>query len=462
VPQARRFFTSEKFGGYAESDAWRDRLQNPSVYPFVLVFWGLCAFMLIVGYQSVVFGFLNLVLCRYFFIQMRWQSLLRGMGAPGFMAYWLAAVVFFLEYSSWGNSTVALRSTVVLLFRLDFAFIILSAGLYKMVCGYPRNEGMEYGLVNPWWGYWWRWYQCLPPGHWIFKSLNHLAYVTEIVAAIFLFIPQTQWIGMILIILSFAFIATQIRLGFLCEMVMVAALIFVGSGSLGDQLLRPFVSTSIGYESISTPKIPILNSFLNGLLWGYIILLPLAHGGLYYNLLVGRSLPFYLQKLLEQYTNFFGIMIWRVFSVDIINFFVRIYVMNPQRGEKTLYSRLGEFDWKNKFRYLHVGESIAMATIFTTLKYYPSRESEFKRRLRRYARTVPTDGKSAIIFEYIRIVKSPEDFQYIPVAEYTVDLEQDEIKERHLDPRYSIRTQEMVSPVHEGAFPGSYAPLECR
>ena len=47
--------------------------------------------------------------------------------------------------------------------QVDLALIMLSAGVYKFTAGYPRNHGMELGLCNPMWGYWWKWYAARPP-----------------------------------------------------------------------------------------------------------------------------------------------------------------------------------------------------------------------------------------------------------------------------------------------------------
>jgi uncharacterized membrane protein YphA (DoxX/SURF4 family) len=209
--------------------------------------------MIIAGYYTVWFSLINLLLCRYFFIQMRWQSILRGLGAPGFMTYWLGACVFFLEYGLHADPSSIVRDLALFAFRIDFAMIMLSAGLYKLVCGYPKNEGMEYGMVNPWWGYWWRYYKNLPSGHIVFRFLNHMAYGTEIVAGALMLIPTTQALGAWLIILSFIFIATQIRLGFLCEMVIVASLIFMKPGSLVDEV----AAASIPASSVVTKAPPI-------------------------------------------------------------------------------------------------------------------------------------------------------------------------------------------------------------
>ena len=454
---SRWFFTTERYGGYAKSDPVTDRIQNPAVLPCILVLWFLSAVMMVLGQYPVWSSFINLLLCRYFFIHMRWKGILRGMGAPGFMTYWLGACVFFLEYGLHMDPSETIRSVAVTLFRFDFAAIMISAGVYKLVCGYPKNEGMEYGMVNPWWGYWWRYYQKVPASHLVFRLLNHLAYGTEIVAGILMLIPATASFGAWLIIVSFIFIATQIRLGFLCEMVMVSALIFMEPGSFADQVIRGwFAEPALTGQTVSGP-VQYLNGTIAWLLLGYILLLPLAHAGLWYNFLRQKALPGRLQRILELYTNFFGIIIWRVFTIDVVNFFANIYIVEKETGKRTLYSRFGAADWKSRFRYLHVGEFVCLASIFTTLKYYPTNHALFEERLVRYARTVPCPPGSVVIFEYQGVRKMPDGFEFVPVVEYVVDIYRRTIEERMLDTSFTVHAD--ISPVHEARYPGTYVPV---
>src|SRR5258705_9839178 len=95
---------------------------------------------------------------------------------------------------------------------------MLCAGTYKSLAGYAQNDGMELGMINPWWGYWGRFYGRLRPSHWIFRALNHLAYLTEIVAGALMLVPAPHLAGAFLLFCSFAFIPPHIRLGFLCAM----------------------------------------------------------------------------------------------------------------------------------------------------------------------------------------------------------------------------------------------------
>ncbi|MFQ5880853.1 MAG: hypothetical protein ACE5I9_00085 [Candidatus Methylomirabilales bacterium] len=462
LPQGRRFFVSDRYGGYAKADPLTDRIQNPILLPFIMALWLLSAAMIALGHRTVLFCLINLLICRYLFIHMRWKGILRGMGAPGFMTYWLAACVFFLEYSLFMDPTGGLRPLALLAFKIDFAVIMLSAGLYKVLAGYRENEGMDFGMVNPWWGYWRKRYRKLPPNHVFFKTLNHLAYGTEIVAAILLLIPSTQFLGAMLIIGSFLFIATQIRLGFLCEMVVLAAFLYIDAGSLADRVISSFMPVAWLPAGGPASAPPFVNTVVGAFLWAYIALLPLAHAGLYYNFLWRRSLPEVLQRALESYTNFFGIIIWRVFSVDVVNFFVNIYIWDKTTGERELYSRVGAFDWKTRCRYLHVGEFISLASIFTTLKYYPTNTELFHERLMRYAKTISCPPGSALLFEYMSITKSCRCFEFLPVVEYVVDVHGQTVEERIINDAISVRAAHRVSPVHEGAYPGSYVPLGAR
>jgi hypothetical protein len=209
---------------------------------------------------------------------------------------------------------------------------------------------------------------------------------------------------------------------------------------------------------VVAPDLPaVAQTLLAAFMWAYLLLLPLAHAGLFYNFYARRRLPRPLQRVLEAYTNFFGIIIWRVFSADHTNFFIRIY-HRPRAAaiERTLISRIG---LRGGLRYNHVAESIVVTTLFTTLKYYPSNNELFRERLLRYARTVDRPAESVLEFEYVTIVKRTDGFDFVPVAQYTVDVVAGTISEQQLDENFSVRAAMANSPVREGVRPGSYVPL---
>jgi hypothetical protein len=451
LPNARRFFLSERWGGYAKSSRDVDAVQNPLVLPVLLIVWFGAALAIVFGWAMPWAALVNLVLCRYFFIHMRWKGILRGMGAPGFIAYWVGFAVFLLEYTA--RFAPNLRPLALLVLQVDLALIILSAGVYKFTAGYARNHGMELGMANPMWGYWWRHYITLPPNNVVYWTLNQLAWGTEVVAALLMLVPPTRELGGLLLSASFVFILTQIRLGFLCEMGVLAGLLYVVPGSLVDGWIAAIVGMPTAPHIGTGPGIAIVNAALGSALIGYLALLPLAHAGLYYNFYARRSLPRPVQRLLERYTNLFGIIIWRVFSVDLVNFFIHVHAEPAEGGARTLVGRLGTWP-----RFNHVGEMICITSLFTTLKYYPADDGIFRERLQRYARTIARPPSSVLVFEYISVVKRPMHFDWVPVAEYRVDVDAGTVSERLLDKSFSPRAAHAVSPVHAGAVPGSYAP----
>jgi len=452
LPNARLFFLSERWGGYAKSSRDVDAIQNPRILPLVLTLWFAAALGIVLGFGMPWAALVNLVLCRYFFIHMRWKGILRGMGAPGFLAYWLGLAVFLLEYTT--RYAPNLRSVALLALQVDMALIFLSAGVYKFTAGYRRNHGMELGMANPMWGYWWRRYVTLPPGHPLYWTLNQLAWGTEVVAALLMLAPATREVGGLLFSASFLFILTQIRLGFLCEMCILAGLLFVVPGNLLDNWIAAVVGTPPPPQVMTGPVVTAVNVLLGSAVIGYLVLLPLAHAGLYYNFYARRRLPAPAQRFLERYTNLFGIIIWRVFSVDLVNFFIRVHV-EPANGSRMLVGRLGTWP-----RFNHVGEMICLTSLFTTLKYYPSDVAIFNERLLRYARTIARPVSGTVVFEYVSVVKRPTRFDWVPVAEYRVDVSAGTVVERMLQEDFSTRAAHAASPVHAGTVPGSYVPAD--
>jgi hypothetical protein len=449
VPHARRYFLSERWGGYAERGRWTDRVQNPVVLPLIMAAWLTASVALLVNRAVVPAACINVLLCRFFFIQMRWRGVLRGMGAPGFIAYWLGIAVLLLEYTR--RFAPELQGLALLVLQVDFALIMLSAGTYKGSSGYHQNDGMELGMVNPEWGYWSGFWSQLSPRSVWFRLCNEAAWRTEIVGALLMLAPPTRFLGGLLILLSFIFIATQIRLGFLCEMVIVCSLLFAHQASLVDVWLTTALSPQSVVVTGTAP--PSLNTLFAVVLWGYLLLLPFARAGLAYNLYAKRTFTPRLQRAFEAYTNLSGLIVWRVFSVDLINFYVEIYEERAN-GDRRLVSKWGE-----SLRYRQVAESIAVTSVFTTLKYFPSNRELFVGRLVRYARTVPRDQNSLLVFRYVSVLKRAARFDFHPVAEYVVDTERAVVSDRILDESVSVHAPGATSPIHEGARPGTYAPL---
>ncbi len=451
LPHARRYFLSERWQGFAESGPIVNAILNPVVVPILLASWLLAAAGLTFGRAVLPSALVNLVFCYYFFNRLRWKSVSRGMGAPGFIALWLGAAVFLLELTA--RHAPGLRGLALLTLQVDFGAIMLSAGLYKLAAGYRQNHGMELGMVNPEWGYWPRFWAGWRPSHPLFRFFNEMAWGTEVICGLLMLFPSTRMLGGLLMLLSFVFIATQIRLGFLPEMVMVCCLLFVGDGSVAEVWLLSVLPAAAAVASQPLPA--LAQSALTVLCWGYLALLPFVRAGMFYNQLKHRSLPALLQRALDLYANTFGLILWRVFTADIVNFFVRVWEA-PANDARRLVS---DYRTTGPWRYSQVAECIALTSVFTTLKYYPSNRELFVDRLLRYARTIPHAPGSGIVFEWVSVAAGPERFVFVPAAEFTVDPIAGTVIDRVLSDDVNVSAVSPVSPVHEGARPGSYAPL---
>lgn len=457
-PVGRWFLTTATHGGYLDPGPWRDRLLGPVGRRLLWVLWLASSCSLTLDLLTPLAGTFNFVCCYYFFIATRWTGILRGMGAPGFMSCWLGAIVLLFEIGRHADPTGELVLATTLAARVDFAVIMLCAGTYKAFAGYRSNDGMELGMVNPWWGYGWLWprVQRTRPTLVLFRVFNSMAWLVQISAGLLMLVPSLRWVGASLIAISFAGIALQIRLGFLCEMVILSALLCAGDGTPLGQL----VALASPPVTPPTTVVPLPHWVPTALTWAalvYVAALPLAKLGLYLNFYAVRRLPGALQPLLERYTNLTGLIVWRVFTVDVVGFFVDIDVVGPD-GRASPYARPGHLEASKGFRYLHVGEFVCLASLFTALKYHTSNTQHFESRLVRYARTVPCPPGSRVRFLYRLIRKHPDRFEHEPVVEFLVDPLTGAVQERALDPTVSIRAPADRSPVHEGARPGTYAP----
>jgi len=322
LPFGRAYFTSERYGGSIDSTRGYDFLFSPMGYRLGMALWILSAVMIVFGIQTLFFSAVNLLLCYFHFIHLRWKSLTRGMGAPGFITYWIAALVFLLEYADrFGDPGGKLRSLVLFAFQWDFALIMIDSGIHKITHGYRQDRGMNYGMANPAWGYWANFFQKGSPNRLFYRLLNHSAYSFEILGGLLMLFPATHTVGALIIFLSFLLVKMVIRLGVLCDQLMLITVLYTHSGGWLHQMTQSLVSP----ETSSVASLPWLNTVVTFCLTVYIVLIPLARIGLYYNFYLKKSLPSLVQRILESFTNTFGIILWRVFTFDLINFFVRIY-----------------------------------------------------------------------------------------------------------------------------------------
>jgi hypothetical protein len=238
----------------------------------------------------------------------------------------------------------------------------------------------------------------------------------------------------------------------------VCCLLFVPAVGTVDRAFAAIVPDGAAFQE-GAPLPGLAHAALAGFFWAYLLLLPVVRAGMFYNQLAHKGLPAPLQSALDRYTNLAGLIIWRVFTADIVNFFIRVWAQ-PATGPRRLVSDYEGFTWTNRYR--QVAECIAVTSVFTTLRYYPSRREMFRDRLLRYARTIPHESDARLVFEWVAVVARPDRFEFVTVAEYTTDVTHGRVDEAVLSDIVSVEAPASASPIHEGAIPGSYAPLNPR
>ena len=381
---------------------------------------------------------------RQHFIERRWSSVRRGFGAPGFMSHWTLLYLVVLQLAVCLDASGKLSEQVWQVMKIDFATIMVCAGTYKYMVGFCHGDGMEYGRVNPLWGYHWSFFKGHNPRGAHVRITNILASWVEIVAGLMMY--ASGWVqlsGALAISLSFIFVALFIRLGRLAWL--MALLPWIYHPQFGSDLQQ-----SIPLH-LDTPA--WLLQVLSALAWTYVALLPLVKYTQYSNLFANRQLPGPLQSWVTRYANSVPIIIWRVFTPDVTNFFVRIYTQDGKVILDESSFRLGQL--ARKWRFFHVGESIALVSVFTTLKYFPSKPELFEARLLQYAASLP-GGHRKLRFEYVTISKGEKEFVFTAVGNFHVDLDQGTVQREVLEESFDFTAPSEFSPVRESERPGSY------
>lgn len=289
------------------------------------------------------------------------------------------------------------------------------------------------------------------PHNIIFKAFNQLAWSTEIIAGVLMLIPQTRFYGGLLLMFIFLFILTQLRLGFLCEMVVcICFLYFCKEHPLESYLEAVFTLP----QPLPVFEAPLIDSVVKGLLSLYIILLPFAYAGLCTNFYLKKKLYVPLQTCLDSYTNFFGMILWRVFSSDVTNFYINIYKKDSE-GNKVQISNYAPF---KSFRFNHVAECIAVTTIFSSLKYFSRESGIFNERLVRYSKTLSDTRDEVVYYEYVSIQKAESSFIEKTVSIFRCDPTSKVVEEDIIDHSFSVTSAAEHSPIHVSKKPGSYTP----
>jgi hypothetical protein len=315
---------------------------------------------------------------------------------------------------------------------------------------------MEYGLANPMWGYWFSFFRRVDPRHVVLRAQDFLAAAGELVMGAAMIVFPFRGVGAVICALSFLYLVPLIRLGRLSVLMAMLPLILLPELPISLPAATEFpIAVAPGWPAQ-------LQAIL---LIAYLGLLPAVKIVQYANLFKRRAFPAPIQRGLMAYWGFVPIIMWRVFTADVTNFFIRIYAVDVAGHARAVVHEDGVYAYRElrrwpswSARFLHVTESIALTTVFTTLKYFPSRRDLFEQRLIDYARSLRLPEPAAIRFDYVAIRKSASELRYEAVTEFTVVLETGVVTEHKLVTDFDYSRVARHSHVRESTGFGSYLP----
>jgi hypothetical protein len=426
----------------------------------VAALWPLACGMIFFDFYRIFGGFLLWGIFRVFYIRQRFTSLTRGGGAPGLISYMMATYLTGIELLRILDPSGGLMNDAKNLFQTDFGLIFVCSGLYKILSGYANGEGIEFALANPFWSYSFRWFRKLKPKTTFLNLQNYFASFGQLLGGLGILLgllfPAMAYLGSALIFLIFGTVVFMVRVGRLGPQICANVLFF-----LPDMNTSIWPTSHVGLSKWTVSPGLILS--LHWLLVGAIPLLFILKISQWLNFYLDREIPWPFHKFFVSLAAAIPIGIWRVFTADITNFYFRISATNKNTGDKRIllheddiYSYRGLGRIKYAMRYLSVIESAGLASMFNCLRYFHSDESVFRNKLLRYTHTLELKPDEIAEYEVRLIVPRSNQFEYLPVVCFSVDLSTNSIIERKLSTEFEFRDRTKYSRIRESKGFGTY------
>jgi len=399
---------------YNPKSIFKNRLFTSLIFGLILVS-GISIFL---NLYSTLGALSLLIVYRYIHIDQRFNSLSRGAGAVGYMPYHCAFFIFTVEtFYSFGAAHLV--GSFYSIYIIEVAVIYICAGLSKGLAGYTKGNGFEIALVNPFWSNFFLLFKRIRPDSSFFKIQNYFGFMTEIACGILLLFPETRIIGAILIVLIFGYILLVLNLGLLPLLMICSSVLFLPD--LGISFQNTY---SNELKIWDLELIPLL---LIGLFKLYVTLVILVKVYLYFKVFgknkwkINKPIAF-----LEKLALYVPIFIWRVFTADVTNVFVRITKMNKQKEviwDENVKSNLSFANLVKNYRFYHVSEMVVLTTIFNQLKYPKAGIEEVKERLSRYVKSLSSRllENDVLCFELVKVESRDSGFKFQPIMKLMVN-----------------------------------------
>lgn len=422
IPNYRRFFLSSEFNGYIIRGG-NSLKKEPEIF---LSFWISLSLLLVIGEIEMFASPILTIVAYYYFIRLRFVSINRGMGAPGYFT-WLTnkncTLILITENINNGLMPILLKYILI-----EAGLIFFISGMYKRKSGYSSGRGINVGLVNPQWSYAPKFWKKIKLDSPIFFLLNLLSIWGEIIGAVLLILPGLDKPGSLILILMFFAVAFWVRLGILClQIILILSVSFMSTGT-DEKNSNLILGTTIETTYI--------------LFFTILILLQLLAYYVNYNSLINlKKYDSNFQTITHLMNKYYGVSLWRVFTSDITSIYINIY----SSGDNKNYKLLSKWESHNCFRFRNVGESITVTSLFTTLKYFPLDKELFNKKIITYSNSIE---QSRFIKYKVHYISNSNNYsKKIFVSEFLVDKNKKKVIETILDTQVDLRAADIYSSV---------------
>ena len=313
-------------------------------------------FCLYLGSDIFIFSIPLLVVSWISFIRDRFKSIARGLGAPGYFSFFGIFSICILEQSNLINSQNIFISSlymfIVSIIYTEFGHIFISAGVFKFLDSRKNSLSFAMGMMNPMWS---KIHSNFKLIHKLRYPLNYLGPINQILGGILLLsgVPPYQFLGCIILFFTFILITPFCKLAWLCPSI---------------SLISAYLAHNLEIISSVNPLI----FYTCVLIRGSLSLQLFAE----YFQNKSFKIPI-IQWLMDVYRNLFGVIIWKVFTYDVVKYVgpSPTYCTYLQDSGK-LISRSSLYEFNTSFSSVY--HSIAMCSFLSSQNYLKKHVFEFR------------------------------------------------------------------------------------
>tara|TARA_Y100001970_G_scaffold294294_1_gene449955 strand:+ start:24929 stop:26380 length:1452 start_codon:yes stop_codon:yes gene_type:complete len=389
-------------------------IKNPLISKIVILLWFISCLNLILPGNSLLGAALLSFLFRYFYIYSRSSNLFRGGGAVGMYPTFIINTIFLIELGYIFNFSEIYFTFVILIMFIHLGITIFDAGLYKCLNGYYNGHGIEYALNNHLWTYWAPFFNKYKIHNILWKIANIFISSFQVIIGILLINPFTVILGIKLLSFGFIFLGIFLKLGTLPFLIGSYQILLPDFSLFNNYSFESYInhSTYLYYKLNIFNYNQNLENFLIFIFLFLLFLYFLVQICIYINFYFKYKFNFFIQILIDFLSLYSPILIWRVFSADVVNLLVNVYEINNNekiRLNSEFFYNKNAKNFFAKFRFFHVAESCVLSSIFNSVKYNENNLISAKQKLIRYTKTLDDQKISLnnpILYEVIILNKN--------------------------------------------------------